>query len=145
MPSFAAEDLSHSTLILADVLEPAPSKELGLGQFVIGSVKVRPVVEREFRRDQNLGVYMQVYNLGLDPATNKPDATVQYMVVRGREILLRHAESAAEMESSGRQLTISRLFPLSDLTAGDYQLIVSVRDKKQGQNFQVSASFRIIP
>ena len=145
VPSFDAEELSHSTLILADLIEPAPQKQLGLGQFVIGSTKVRPVVEREFRRDQPLGVYMQVYNLGLDQSTHKPNATIQYIIARGREILLRHAESAAELQGTGSQLTISRLFPLSNLAPGSYQLVVSVTDKNQGQNFQVSAGFRVLP
>ena len=32
--------------------------------FVIGGTKVRPSVNNTFTRDQKLGIYMQVYNLG---------------------------------------------------------------------------------
>jgi len=145
VPSFDPEELSHSTLVLADLLEPAPSRQLGLGQFVIASKKVRPVVEREFRRDQQLGVYLQVYNLALNEATNRPDAAVSYTLLHGRETVLRQVEPSTQMDTAGRQLTIARLLPLSDLAPGDYVLLVAVDDKNKGQSLQVTASFRIVP
>ena len=56
--------LPHSSLILADQILPLPTSQVGSGPFVIGGTKVRPSVNNTFTRDQRLGIYMQVYNLG---------------------------------------------------------------------------------
>ena len=64
VPRFDADRLSTSALILADSIESAPLRNIGTGQFVIGGSKVRPRIGGSFRRDESLGVYMKVYNLG---------------------------------------------------------------------------------
>ena len=63
--------LSTSSLILADLIEKVPSKSIGAGPFVIGGTKVRPSVGDSFTRDQNLGIYMEIYNLKPDPLGHK--------------------------------------------------------------------------
>ena len=44
VPDFGDEKLTSSTLILADQMEPVPAREVGTGNFVIGTNKVRPKV-----------------------------------------------------------------------------------------------------
>ena len=66
VPRFEENKLSNSSLILADLIQPLPTNQVGTGPFVIGGTKVRPSVNQTFTRDQKLGIYMQVYNLGLD-------------------------------------------------------------------------------
>src|SRR5207302_8396280 len=41
VPDFGDEKLTSSTLILADQMEPVPAREVGTGNFVIGTNKVR--------------------------------------------------------------------------------------------------------
>src|SRR2546426_8087128 len=82
VPHFDEEKLSHSTLILADKIEPLPTSQVGSGPFVIGGSRVRPNVSRTFTRDQTLGIYMQVYNLAVDPQTHRPSAEVQYEIAK---------------------------------------------------------------
>src|SRR6185295_10092488 len=48
VPAFDDEKLQASTLILADQLSPVASKDIGVGNFVIGSTKVRPKVDQTF-------------------------------------------------------------------------------------------------
>ena len=144
VPRFESDELSHSTLILADLIELAPIKNIGMGQFVIGSTKVRPVVSREFRQDQRLGIYMQVYNLTLNQATHKPDATIRYTLVRGGETLSSVTENAAQFGIASQQLTVSKFLPLASLTPGEYVLVISVTDRAQGQSIQTTANFRVI-
>ena len=44
VPEFSDDKLSTSTLVVADVMEPVPTKDIGTGMFVIGTTKVRPRV-----------------------------------------------------------------------------------------------------
>ena len=49
------DKLEASSLILADQMEPVSSKDVGVGQFVLGSTKVRPKLDAEFHADQAAG------------------------------------------------------------------------------------------
>ncbi|MGH9557485.1 MAG: GWxTD domain-containing protein, partial [Terriglobales bacterium] len=72
VPSFDEERLAASSLIVADMMEKVPSKDVGAGNFVIGSTKVRPRLASAdgkpavFKRapGQRVNFWMQVYNLG---------------------------------------------------------------------------------
>src|SRR5262249_28309076 len=88
VPDFSEEDrLTASTLILADLVDPIPPSEIGTGKFVLGSEKVRPRVPPStgepavFARGQKVNLWMQVYNLALDPKTQMPSAKIAYRVV----------------------------------------------------------------
>src|SRR5262249_37837231 len=70
VPDYGSDKLSHSSLILADQIAPIPTAQVGSGPFVIGGTKVRPCVNNVFTRDQRLGIYMQIYNLGIDEKTH---------------------------------------------------------------------------
>src|SRR6202162_563014 len=80
VPRFEDDSLSSSTLILADQIQRVSSKDIGLGQFVLGDVKVRPRIDANFAANDSMGVFLQVYNIKVDDKTHKADATVQYRV-----------------------------------------------------------------
>src|SRR5215467_12632992 len=48
VPRYEDEKLDASTLILADQIEHVPAKQIGTGQFVLGSSKVRPRLDADF-------------------------------------------------------------------------------------------------
>lgn len=98
VPRFSDEELAHSSLILADQIRPAASKQVGVRQFVIGDTKVRPMVDARFGRNQNLGIYMQVYNLGVAESNHRPDATIRYTVLRENRAVFEHTERTQDME-----------------------------------------------
>ena len=75
VPHFDDEKLASSTLILADLIEKVPTKSIGTGQFVIGTSKVRPRLNEHFKRDEKMGIYVQLYNFEPDEKTQKPDGT----------------------------------------------------------------------
>jgi GWxTD domain-containing protein len=143
VPLFEENQLAHSTLILADRIERVPSNKVGRGQFVIGDLKVRPAVDEKFRRDERMGIYMQVYNLGIDETTHKADATIAYAIRRGDEELFNFSETNADLGETGQQLTLEKLLSLSDLEPGDYDLKITVTDKVSQQTLEPTASFRI--
>ena len=41
-----------------------------------------------FKRDEKMGIYMKLYNLGADDTTHKPDGQVQYVLVNDVDALL---------------------------------------------------------
>jgi GWxTD domain-containing protein len=145
VPRLEENKLTHSSLILADLIEPAPAKAVGLGQFVIGTTKVRPMVEREFRQNQRLGIYMQVYNLGINETTQKPDATIRYVLMRGNQAVFSQTDTVAKLEFAGRQVTLAKVLPLQTLPPGQYLLLIVLTDQSQGESFQTTANFRIVP
>src|ERR1700686_4913252 len=71
VPRYDDDKLESILLILADQLEHVPAKQIGTGQFVLGSSKVRPKLDGEFPSNIKLGIYMQVYNLKPDEKTHK--------------------------------------------------------------------------
>jgi len=60
VPRFDDDKLQSSSLILADLIEKVPTKSIGTGQFVIGTSKVRPRMNETFKRDEKLGIYLQL-------------------------------------------------------------------------------------
>ena len=144
VPRFEEDRLAHSSLILADLIERVPSKNVGSGQFVIGNSKVRPAVGETFGPNDRMGIYLQVYNLAVNDATHKPDATIEYTIRQGDKTIFDYSETTAQMERAGEQLTLEKVLSLKDLPPGDYTLSLKITDRVRQQSLTPSAPFRII-
>src|ERR1700746_3945085 len=145
VPRYEDEKLEASSLILADQIERVPAKQIGAGQFVIGSSKVRPRMEGDFTTADRLGIYMQVYNLKPDEKTHRSDSTFQYTVKKGDQQIMQFKETGGDMKQTGDQVTIERLLPLATLAPGRYTLEVSATDTLTKQTISRSAEFTVKP
>jgi GWxTD domain-containing protein len=145
VPRYEDEKLEASSLILADQIEHVPAKQIGAGQFVLGSSKVRPRMEGDFTTADKLGIYMQVYNLKPDDKTHHSDSTFQYTVKKGDQQIMQFKETGGDMKQTGDQVTIERLLPLATLAPGKYTLEVSATDALAKQTVSRSAEFTIKP
>ena len=143
VPSFDEDKLSNSTLMLADLLQPLPTSQVGTGPFVIGGTKVRPSVTRTFTRDQNLCIYMQVYNLGQDAKTHKPSLDVEYEVLKDGKPLLVQAEDPSKLKEASQQFTLEKQMPLRALQPGKYTVQIKVTDKIKNQTISPSDTFEL--
>jgi GWxTD domain-containing protein len=143
VPRYDEEKLEASTLILADQIEHVPAKQIGAGQFVLGSSKVRPRIDGNFTPSDRLGIYLQVYNLKADEKTHKSDANFVYTVKQGQQQIMQFKETSAEMKQTGDQVTIERLLPLATLAPGKYTLEVSATDKLAQSTISRSADFSV--
>jgi len=143
VPRYEDEKLDASTLILADQIEHVPAKQIGTGQFVLGSTKVRPRLDGEFTNADKLGIYLQVYNLKPDEKTHKSNATFVYTVKMGKEQVMQFKETSEDMKQTGDQVTIERLLPLATLAPGKYTLEVSATDALSQNSILRSADFSI--
>ena len=128
VPRYPDEKLALSSLILADVVENLPTTQIGSGSFILGSTKVRPNVKDDFKRDKNLNVWFQVYNLKLDEATHKPSATVEMLITRNGQEVKKTVEQASELSNAAAQMTLEKAVPLSDFEPGEYSIQVKVTD-----------------
>lgn len=151
VPDFGDEKLTSSTLILADQMEPVPAREVGTGNFVIGTNKVRPKVgsadgkPASFKQKEKINFWLQVYNLGVDQKTNKPSATVEYQVVNTatNKHVLDFTESTAQMGNVGEQVTLGKSLQLSQLDPGVYQVTIKVNDQISKQTISPTAKFAV--
>ncbi len=143
VPRYEDEKLEASSLILADQIEHVPAKQIGAGQFVLGSSKVRPRLEGDFTTADKLGIYMQIYNLKPDEKTHKSSATFQYTVTKGKEKVMQFKETSEEMKQTGDQVTIERLLPLATLAPGKYSLEVNAIDVLSNQTISKTADFTV--
>src|SRR5438093_2970061 len=137
------DKLDASSLILADQIERVPAKQIGSGQFVLGSSKVRPRLEGDFTTADRLGIYMQVYNLKPDDKSHKSSATFEYTVKKGKDQVMQFKETSEEMKQTGDQVTIERLLPLATLPPGKYSLEVNATDTLSNQTISRSAEFTV--
>jgi len=151
VPDFSDDKLASSTLILADRMEPVPSREVGTGSFVIGTNKVVPKVQPSdgkpaaFNKKEKdkISFWLQVYNLVLDQKTNKPSATVEYQIVNTatNQHVLDFTETTAQMGNIGEQVTLAKTLPLSQLDPGVYQVTIKVNDQISKQTISPTAKF----
>ncbi len=150
VPKYDDDKLSASSLILADVMERVPSKDISLGNFVIGNTKIRPRVPPTvstpvtFHRGQNLNFWMQVYNLGIGK-DQKNDATIDYQILdlATNKQILDTQESAAKLNPNADQLTLEKSMPLASLQPGKYQVTIKVNDGNLKQHIEQSQPFNV--
>ena len=145
VPRFEDDKLETSSLIVADgsKLEHVPSKQIGTGQFVLGSTKVVPRLDGDFANTEKLGIYMQAYNLKPDDKTHKSNATFVYTVKKGDQQIMQFKETSEEMKQTGEQVTIERLLPLATLTPGKYSLEIVATDSNSNKTVSKTAEFSI--
>ena len=146
VPRTEDDRLSVSSLVLADVIERVPTRSIGNGQFVIGASKVRPRVNARFRRDEKVGIYMQVYNFETDETTHKPDGEIQYEVTKNgtNEKVFDFSEDLTKLTGGASQMVIEKLLPLQDFAPGDYTLKMKVIDKKRNETLSPTATFTVL-
>src|ERR1700683_543367 len=153
VPEFSDEKLSTSSLGVADVMEPVPTKDIGTGNFVIGTTKVRPRVAAAdgkpalFKRDkdQKLNFWMQVYNLGVDEKTHKPSATFEYDITNlaTNKQVVQKTETTDTMGNIGEQVTLQKSIKADNLQPGNYKIEIRVNDNISKQTINPSALFAV--
>jgi len=143
VPKYDAKQLSASTLILATRLEGLGDQP-AVGQFVIGQVKVIPNIASTYRRGAPLGLYMQVYNSGIDQTTLRPSVDVEYVFSQNGKEISKIPETWQGLSDAGQRLTLAKLFSTDKLTPGKYKVEVRIRDRVSGQTLTPSADFTVI-
>jgi len=146
VPRFEDERLGASSLILADMIEKVPTKNIGAGQFVIGTSKVRPRLNDAFTQNEKMGIYQALYNFMPDEKTQKPLGSVSYEISKadGGEKVIEFTEALSEIPgASATQVTIEKLLPLQGFAPGRYTLKLKVTDQNSNQSLVQTANFSV--
>jgi len=143
VPRYDEKNLSTSSLVLASTLRS--TREWDTGQsFVIGKTKVIPNLSGIYKQGQEIGVYLQVYNAGIDQTTLRPSSDVEYVLIQDGKVVMRQPEDWSGLSESGNRLTVARLLPTIDLQPGDYEIKVLIKDRVGGQVIENKGKFTII-
>lgn len=145
VPRFQDDTLSTSSLVLSDEILPVSAKDIGLGQFVIGDLKVRPKLDSTFTQADEMGIFLQVYNLKVDDKTHKADATVEYRVMKEKETapVLKFTITSDKLPQHGEELTLADRITLGSLAPGKYTLEVAITDNLAKQSINPTGSFTV--
>ena len=145
VPHFEDDKIDASSLILADQIEPVPSQQIGTGQFVLNSYKVRPRLNQKFSSTEKLGIFLQLYNLKLDDTLHKTNVSVTYRITKDQQEIWRSVETADQLHQGGEQLTIQRYLPVASLAPGRYTIEVIAIDLLTNQTITRGADFTLMP
>ncbi len=142
VPRYDDKKLSTSTMILASKLRSTNERDVG-AMFVIGSTKVVPNLAGNYKQGQEVGVYLQVYNAGIDQTTLRPAVDVEYVLTKGGKEVMRQVEDWSGLSDSGQRLTLARLLQTEQLPLGDYEIKVVTKDRVGGQVIENKGKFTI--
>ena len=149
VPKFFDEKLATSTLILSDAITPVDSHSIGAGNCVIGNTKVCPRVTANpatpvnYKRNQQLNFWMQVYNLGIDENSKSNLATVTYQIIdtTTNSVVFEKQLDSKDLGAHSDQLTVEKSLPMAGLQPGKYKVTIKVNDEISKQEIAQSAPF----
>ncbi len=146
VPKYDDKKLSTSSLVLTSKLRPTTERDIG-SQFIVGNAKVIPNLSGIYKQGQEVGIYMQVYNAGIDQTTLRPAVDVVYVLSSGGKEILRQPEDWSGLSDSGQRLTLARILPTTLMPPGDYEIKVLIKDRVSAdgkyQSIETGSKFTI--
>jgi GWxTD domain-containing protein len=144
VPEFPSDRLSTSSIVLAAKLENT-ERGASVGPFNIGTTKVIPNLSRTYHRGEPVGIYLQVYNAGIDQTTLKPAADAEYVLLKDGKEVSRQTEDWRDINDANQRLTLTRFIDTRKLAPGEYQIQINIRDHVSDQTTSPMAKFTIAP
>jgi GWxTD domain-containing protein len=145
-PKYKEGTLESSSIILARSIKKAPQNLNRLDQYVLGDLKVVPMVISEYTPDQNLIPYVQIYNVAIDQTTLKPSIEVVYTLKKGSEVVaeVKDLTGASIQLFSGERVVLLAQIPLKNITPGKYTLEITVQDVIANRSHKTSTDFKVV-
>jgi hypothetical protein len=159
VPDLQGAELTTSSVIVAekvDVLQaPLSADRQADNPYTFGQMKITPATSGTFTKKDDLNVIFWIYGAQPDPATKKPNVTVEYSFNRktadGETYFNR--TDPQDMNAStlppqfdlaaGHQLPGSLQVPLGSFPAGDYHLQIKVTDKVSSKSIARDVNFTV--
>jgi GWxTD domain-containing protein len=145
VPKYEQGALQTSSIILANSVMPAPSNADQLDQYVIGDMKILPNVKAEYLPGQNLVPYMQIYNMEIDQASQKPSLDITFRVLSDNKVLeeFKGTTSNSEQFFYGPRVVLLGQIPLKHVVPGKYSLQITVLDNISNRTVTTSTDFKV--
>ncbi len=139
------DKLSSSSLILSDFIQQLGELPKYDEMFVLGDVWIRPSITKNFSRKLPLGIYLHLYNFGMDQSSNSPELEVNYKIRRGGQVVQEATDSEGESIQfvSEQRMVLIKLLDLSDLEPGSYRIEVEAWDQLSDAKARVEDNFRV--
>ena len=157
VPDFYNGELNTSTVLVAEKVNmlsaPPTMEEARERPFAFGMQELIPASDMEFKKSEELSIFFQVYNSGLDQA-GKPNLTLEYEFHR--------VEGGAEKffnKTNPQQVNATNLppqfdpakfpvpggitVPLASFGEGEYRLAVKITDKAAGKTINRDVKFSV--
>ncbi len=157
VPDFYNAELNTSTILVADkvnVLTVAPGPEEARERpFVFGLQELLPAPDMEFKKTEELSIFFQVYNSGLD-ATGKPNLTLEYEFHKtegGAEKFFNKTNpQIVDATNLPPQFDPAKFpvpggiqVPLASFGEGQYRLAIKITDKAANKTFNQDVKFTV--
>lgn len=142
VPDFTKGPMSMSGIVLTST--GAARVVTGGGDQLKDLIPIVPAARREFARDEDLGVYAEVYD-NLGAAAHKVDIVASVLTDDGREVV-KSAEERDSSEFGGKRGGFGYVgrFPLKDLAPGLYVLRIQASARvSNGSGISREVQFRI--
>ncbi|MDA2923479.1 GWxTD domain-containing protein [Acidobacteria bacterium AH-259-L09] len=144
LPSLKQTALDASSIILARLLQFVETVPDRVVPFVLGDFKVVPNVTRTFNKGDDIGLYLQIYNAGIDQSSLEPSLDVEYQILRGGKIVKSYLDPKKNSVLNYRdRLLLLQAFDLQDLLPGNYTLRVKVRDQIGNKELSRQVDFSV--
>ena len=157
VPDFYNGELNTSKVLVAEKVNmlsaPPTMDEARERPFAFGMQELIPAIDMEFKKSEELSIFFQVYNSGLDEA-GKPNLTLEYEFHK--------VEGGAEKffnKTNPQQVNASNLppqfdpakfpvpggitVPLSSFGEGEYRLAIKITDKAAGKTINRDVKFSV--
>ena len=157
VPDFYNAELNTSTILVADTVNmltaaigPDEARER---PFVFGAQELLPAPDMEFKKADQLSIFFQVYNSGLD-AGGKPDLTLEYEFHKteaGAEKffnktnpqVVNAAMLPPQFDPAKFPVPGGITVPLASFGEGDYRLAIKITDKAAKKTLTRDIKFTI--
>ncbi len=139
------EKLSSSSMLLSNYMQELPEAPDQDQMFVLGDVKIRPSLDKSFSKKLPLGVYLHLYNFGMDQASNSPQMQVSYRISRDGEVIGEATDSRGESVQffSDRRMVLLKRLSLRTLEPGKYRLEVEAWDQVKDVRTRIQENFQV--
>jgi len=157
VPDFYNAELNTSTILVADKVNmltaPIAMEEARERPFVFGAQELLPAQDMEFKKSEELSIFFQVYNSGLD-AAGKPDLTLEYEFHKteaGAEKFFNKTNPQVvnagvlppQFDPAKFPVPGGITVPLASFGEGEYRLAIKITDKAAGKTINRDVKFTV--
>jgi hypothetical protein len=145
-PAFDQDTLQTSSLVLSTYIKQLSEAPDEIEMFVLGDIKVRPSVKREFVSGSLLGVYLQAYNFLIDQTTQMPSLRIAYSISHKGDLVFESVDENGETIQffSGQRAVIIEAFSLEGCSPGHYTLKIEITDNLSEKSTEVEGDFVVL-
>ena len=119
-----------------------PDPQHPFSAFELGRVRLIPAFGGALRKAEQVEFFYQVYDLKLDPATGKANASAVVTVLKDKTTIAKAPTNQIETEFAGSSVGP---VPLANLEPGKYTVQLKVTDKVGKKDLLQEASLEVLP